>query len=218
MLSERPLPWGRSWILTVTKHLPPDFARQAIEGSDPVAQRELLEVMNCLPEALPLAPPPIAVRTRLLEAIGEVPERYAPLARRLSELYDLPRAEVLGLLERSGDRRAWKASGLPHIEKLPVRAGSACVGAQAYLVKLAAGVRFPSHQHDGLETVLILSGSYTEDTGTRYQTGDVHVMEPGTAHSFTVDRDEDCVAATRLYGGLNFRSLPLRILARLLGH
>jgi hypothetical protein len=43
-------------------------------------------------------------------------------------------------------------------------------------------------------------------------------MEPGTAHSFTIAKDEDCVAATLLHGKLNFRSLALRGLARLFGH
>ena len=86
------------------------------------------------------------------------------------------------------------------------------------MVKFAAGVHFPAHHHDGLETVLLMAGSYTEDSGKRYATGDLHLMEPGTAHSFTIDKDEDCVAATVLHGGLNFRSTPLRWLARVLGH
>ncbi|MDF3070643.1 MAG: hypothetical protein K0R38_6244, partial [Polyangiaceae bacterium] len=59
---------------------------------------------------------------------------------------------------------------------------------------------------------------YTESTGRVWSTGDLHVMEPGTAHAFTIEKDEDCVAATVLRGGLNFRSLPLRLLAWVLGH
>jgi predicted ChrR family anti-sigma factor len=202
----------------VTEELHPDFAQEALEGEDPAEQRELLELVHRLPEALAIGDGPVALRARLLEETGRAPERYAPFARRLGELYDLPRDDVRSLLARSADARAWKASGLPGIKKLPVQAGAACQGAQTYLVRFAAGVRFPAHEHEGLESVLLLAGSYTEDTGKRYETGDRHVMEPGTAHSFTIDRDEDCVAATVLRGGLNFRSLPLRLLARLLGH
>jgi anti-sigma factor ChrR (cupin superfamily) len=146
------------------------------------------------------------------------PERYAPFSRRLGELYDLPREKVKNLLASAAQPRAWKFSGLPGIRKLPVEAGPACKGAQAYLVTFSAGVRFPEHHHDGLETVLLLAGSYTEGSGKVYQTGDMHLMEPGTAHSFTIAADEDCVAAALLHGGLNFRSLPLRWLARVLGH
>ncbi|MES1182936.1 MAG: cupin domain-containing protein [Myxococcales bacterium] len=202
----------------VTENLHPEFALEALEGTAPSEQRELLEVVHQLPAALPHAGGPAALRARLLAETSRAPERYAPLTRTLSELYDLPRDDVRALLERSADPRAWKRSGLPGIQKLPVHAGAARRGAQTYLVKFQAGVRFPEHHHDGLESVLIMAGSYTESTGKQYKTGDLHLMEPGTAHSFTIEKDEDCVAATLLHGRLNFRSLPLRLLARLLGH
>jgi predicted ChrR family anti-sigma factor len=202
----------------VTEHLHPDFALEALEGTDPANQRELLELVHRLPEALPQRHAPAALRARLLEETSRAPERYSPFIRTLSELFDVPRDDVRALLQRSTDPSAWNMSGLPGIKKLPVKAGSGRAGAQTYLVKFAAGVHFPEHHHDGLETVLILAGSYTESDGKRYGTGDLHIMEPGTAHAFTIERDEDCVAATVLHGGLNFRSLPLRLLARLLGH
>jgi predicted ChrR family anti-sigma factor len=202
----------------VTNHLHPDFALEALEGTDPTEQQELLEVVQRLPEAFPADAAPAALRARLLEATARAPERYAPFTRRLSELYDISREDTRRLLERSADSRAWKASGLPGIKKLPVAAGPRRAAVQCYLVTFAAGSRFPEHHHDGLETVLLLAGSYTESGGRVYSTGDVHVMEPGTAHSFVIAKDEDCVAATVLHGKLNFRSLPLRWLARILGH
>jgi anti-sigma factor ChrR (cupin superfamily) len=197
---------------------PPEFAREALDGTDPTEARELLELLHRLPEALEPSPGPDAVRRRLLAETSQAPERYAPFARTLSELYDLPRDDVRALLARSADPRAWKRSGLPGIMKLPVTAGPSRRGAQSYLVRFRAGVRFPEHHHDGLETVLLMAGAYTEDSGKRYETGDLHVMKPGTAHAFAIDADEECVAATLLHGSLNFRSLPLRLLARLLGH
>ena len=198
--------------------LHPDFALEALDGTDLAEHRELLEVVHRLPEALPQSGGSAAVRARLLEATSRAPERYAPFTRSLSDLFDLPRTDVRALLERSAEAGAWKLSGLPGIRKLPVKAGPGRSAAQTYLVKFAAGVRFPAHHHDGLETVLLMAGSYTDDSGKRYSTGDLHLMEPGTAHSFTIDKDEDCVAATVLHGGLNFRSLPLLLLALLLGH
>lgn len=202
----------------VTEPRHPDFALEALEGAAPADQLELLDLVHRLPEALPQAGGPAALRARLLQETSRAPERYAPFTRTLSELYDLPRDAIRDLLQRSADPRSWKRSGLPGIKKLQVKAGAKRCDAQTYLVKFEAGVRFPEHQHDGLETVLIMAGSYTESGGKQYDTGDVHVMEPGTAHSFTIAQDEDCVAATLLHGGLNFRSLPLRLLARLLGH
>ena len=202
----------------VTEHLHPDFALEALEGADPTEQRELLDLVHRLPEALVQGSGPAALRARLLEETSRAPERYAPFIRTLSELYDLPRDDIRALLARSAHPRAWRRSGLPGIKKLAVHAGASRHGAQTYLVKFAAGVRFPEHHHRGLETVLIMAGSYTESSGKQYNTGDIHLMEPGTAHSFTIAKDEDCVAATLLHGGLNFRSLPLRFLARVLGH
>lgn len=200
------------------KALHPDFALEALEGTEPTDRRQLLEVMHRLPEALPVGAGPDGLRSKLLEETSRAPERYAPFTRALSQLYDLPREQVRALLARAADPRAWKQSGLPGIKKLGVDAGEACRGAQTYLVTFAARVTFPEHTHDGLETVLLLAGSYSEHGGKVYGTGDIHLMEPGTAHSFTIAKDEDCVAATLLHGKLNFRSLPLRLLARLLGH
>lgn len=202
----------------LTEPEPPDFARDALEGTDPAEARELVELVHRLPDALPSLPSSEALRARLLAEASRAPERYAPFTRTLSELYDLPREDIRALLAKSADARAWKHSGLPGIKKLSVKAGARCEGAQTYLVKFGAGERFPEHVHDDLETVLLMSGAYTEDSGRRYETGDLHVSEPGTSHAFTIDGDEDCVAATVLHGTLNFRSLPLRLLARLLGH
>jgi predicted ChrR family anti-sigma factor len=202
----------------VTDHLHPDFAVEALEGIDPAEQQDLLEVVHRLPDAFPVNAGPKAVLARLLDETSRAPERYTPFTRRLSELYDIALEDTRRLLERSADPKAWKASGLPGIKKLPVAAGPSRQGSQTYLVKFAAGAHFPEHRHDGLETVLLLAGSYTESGGKVYETGDMHFMEPGTAHSFTIAADEDCVAATLLHGRLNFRSLPLRLLARILGH
>jgi predicted ChrR family anti-sigma factor len=205
-------------IVPLTEPVHPDFAREALEGTDPAEARELLELVHRLPEALPVRSGSELVRARLLAETSRAPERYAPFTRTLSELYDLPRDDVRALLLRSAEPAEWKRSGLPGIKKLPVKAGPGRRGAQTYLVRFEAGVHFPEHHHDGLETVLLMAGAYTEDTGKRYATGDLHVMEPGTAHAFRIDADEDCVAATVLHGTLNFRSLPLRLLARILGH
>src|SRR6185295_5769229 len=105
----------------------------------PTDQRELLELVHRLPEALPGSGGPAGLRARLLDETSRAPERYAPFTRTLSELYDMPRDEVKQLLQRSADPKAWKASGLPGIKKLPVKAGAARRGAQTYLVTFAAG-------------------------------------------------------------------------------
>jgi predicted ChrR family anti-sigma factor len=203
----------------VTEHLHPDFAIDALEGTEATEARALLDAVHCLPEALDASSPaPSGLRAKLLLETSRAPERYAPFARSLSEMYDLPRAQVQELLTRTARPSAWRRSGLTGIQKLAVAPGPGVVGAQTYLVKFAAGVHFPAHVHRGQERVLLIAGAYTEDNGRRFETGDFHVMEPGTEHGFTIASEEDCVAATVLHGGLNFKSLPLRLFARLLGH
>jgi len=202
----------------VPSHSKPELVLEVLEGTDPAERQELWELLQRLPDLLQAAPAPAQLRARLLEETSRSPERFAPLAPAFGELFDLPREQAWEVLRRSAEPRAWKFAGLPGIRKLAVQPGPSRRDAQAYLVRFAAGRRFPEHRHDGLEQVLILAGSYTEDAGPTYRTGDLHVMQPGTAHAFRIADDEDCVAATLLDGKLNFRSLPLRLLARLLGH
>jgi len=203
---------------TVTEDLHPDFALEALEGTEPTQAAELLEVVHRLPEALVKDSASAALRARLLQETSRAPERYSPFGRALSELFDLPRDSVRELLARTAEPGEWKWSGLPGIRKLDVQAGPKSAAAQTYLVKFSAGVRFPTHRHDGAETVLVLAGSYMEDGGRRFDTGDIHRMESGSEHGFTIDAGEDCVAASVLHGRLNFKSWPLRLLARAFGH
>ncbi|OWU84389.1 allophanate hydrolase [Oceanicola sp. 22II-s10i] len=58
------------------------------------------------------------------------------------------------------------------------------------LLRYAAGARAPLHRHPGLETVLVLEGSQTDENG-HYPTGSFVLNPPGTQHS--VWSDEGCV-------------------------
>jgi quercetin dioxygenase-like cupin family protein len=205
-------------VRPVPEDLHPTFAEEALEHAGEAERARLLPLAHVLADALPAHAEASTLRARLLAEVARPPERYAPFSRQLGELYDLPPADVRRLLELSAEPRAFRPSGLPGIRKLRVEAGPGCAGAQAYLVRFAAGVRFPAHRHDGRETALLLSGGYIEDGGRCFGVGDVHAMDPGTSHGFTIDADQECVAATVLFGKLNFRSLPLRLLARLMGH
>ena len=54
-----------------------EFALDAIEGTDVAAQRELLELVHRLPEALPRGASPAGLRAKLLAETSRAPERYA---------------------------------------------------------------------------------------------------------------------------------------------
>lgn len=58
------------------------------------------------------------------------------------------------------------------------------------LLKYAPGAKVPLHLHTGLETILVLAGSQSDEWGT-YQTGDLVLNPEGTTHS--VRSEDGCV-------------------------
>jgi quercetin dioxygenase-like cupin family protein len=171
-------------------------------------------------ERLPELLEPVAVSAgaleRLMSAVAEPPLRYAPFFERLSNLWDLSEADVRALFERSRDARAWRRAPLPGLELIKVAGGPRIAATEAYLARFAPGMTFPAHRHRGHEDVLVLEGSYTDSRGRVYRSGDVHPMEAGSEHSFTIGADEPCVAAA-VHHGIRFSSLRMRVLAKLFG-
>jgi anti-sigma factor ChrR (cupin superfamily) len=58
------------------------------------------------------------------------------------------------------------------------------------LLRYEPGARVPLHEHPGLETIVVLSGSQSDEAGT-YRAGDLVVNPPGTRHR--VWSDDGCV-------------------------
>lgn len=58
------------------------------------------------------------------------------------------------------------------------------------LLRYAPGASVPRHLHTGLETILVLDGSQSDENGT-YETGDLVLNPEGTSHS--VWSTEGCV-------------------------
>jgi putative transcriptional regulator len=194
-----------------TEPEPPEFASETL-----AEEPELLAPIGRLSELMNPATVPAGSLERLMLEVSLPPLRYAPFFDRLSELWDLPESEVRGLLERSRDKSAWSRAPLPGLELIQLEGGPRIHGTEAYLARFAPGLTFPMHSHHGREDVLILEGSYTDDSGTLYRAGDVHPMQAGAAHSFTITRDAPCVAAA-VHRGIRFRSLGMRVLAKLFG-
>jgi quercetin dioxygenase-like cupin family protein len=190
---------------------PPEFASETL-----AEEPELAAPIGRLSELMNPATVPAGSLERLMIEVSLPPLRYAPFFDRLSELWDLPESEVRGVLERSRDKSAWSRAPLPGLELIRLQGGPRIEGTEAYLARFAPGLSFPMHSHHGHEDVLILEGSYHDDSGTLYRAGDVHTMQAGAAHAFTITRDEPCVAAA-VHRGIRFRSLGMRVLAKLFG-
>jgi len=190
---------------------PPQFIGEAL-----AEEPELEAPLGRLTELLEPASVPAGSLERLMIEVAEPPLRYAPFFARLSELWDLPEGDVRALLQRSRDKSAWRRAPLPGLELIQLTGGPRIAGTEAYLARFAPGLSFPTHSHHGHEDVLILEGSYTDDRGTVFGSGDVHSMDGGSEHAFTVARDEPCLAAA-VHRGIRFRSLGMRVLAKLFG-
>lgn len=212
----------------------PQFIREALEEgpssgetaelAEPAALRTLLSLESALntadgPAAVAAAPAPgdapPSLLTRLEATLSEPPHRYAPFFSSAAELFDLSEAEVIAQLTRLRDPKAWSFAGLPGIAKAKVTGGPRVADAETLFVRFSPGVRFPAHQHVGLERVLVLEGSYEDSNGVLHRAGELREWPSETAHSFRVGA-ETCIFASVVFGR-RFSSWPLRALAKVLG-
>jgi quercetin dioxygenase-like cupin family protein len=153
-----------------------------------------------------------------LEAsVAQPPLRYAPFYDRLAELFDLSEAALIAQLTRLADPHVWRFTGLPGVRDVAVQGGPRVAGAETVLARIAPGTRFPRHRHGGLERVLVLEGSYTDSEGIVHRAGEYREWPAGSKHSFRVSKSEVCIFASAVYNR-EFEALPLRLLARAMGH
>jgi anti-sigma factor ChrR (cupin superfamily) len=188
----------------------PEFVLE-LDGFD----AESAAAVALLPELLTPMPPPEERRLRLLAEVEALPLRYAPFLDRLSDVWDLPEAGVLAVLERASDLASFRKTPLPGLRVLDVAGGPRVAGADVHLVRFTPGMRFPRHRHPGDEVLFVLEGSYVDSSGRTVGPGDVHAMSAGTEHGFRVSRDEPCVAAS-VQRGREFTGFWIRLLSKLI--
>lgn len=184
--------------------------------SEPATLSTLLSLESALGAATaPAAGAPPGLLARLEATLNEAPHRYAPFYAKAAELFDLPESDVIAVLARLKDPAVWSFAGLPGIAKVKVAGGPAVAQAETLLVRFNPGVRFPEHEHVGLERVLVLEGSYTDSNGVLHRAGELRDFPCNTSHSFRVG-PEPCIFASVVFAR-RFRAWPLRALARILG-
>ena len=76
-------------------------------------------------------------------------------------------------------------------------------GIDARIVRLAPGLVIPTHDHEGIETALILDGGLT-DEHRQYLRGDLSFADAGVVHRQEVDRDGECLCFAVTVGALKF--------------
>ncbi|MCW2307306.1 cupin domain-containing protein [Rhodobium gokarnense] len=76
-------------------------------------------------------------------------------------------------------------------------------GIAARIVRLAPGLVIPAHDHEGIESALILDGGLT-DEHRQYLRGDLSMAGAGIVHRQQVDYDGECLCFAVTVGTLKF--------------
>jgi len=184
------------------KDMLPEFIRDALGAGGPSEQRDVEAMLVALAESMGVDAPPPALKQRLLDAATAEPTRYAPFFDDLARLFDLGVDAVVRVLERAGSESEWQPGPHPSIRLFHLEPGPALAAADAGFVRMPPSFEWATHRHTAIERVLILEGAYQESGGRVYRAGDLHEMQPGTEHSFTVLPDAPLLLALVLYGDI----------------
>ena len=160
--------------------------------------------------ALPAEAPPPALRARVLADAR--PPRLVAMLDKLASLFDITRARARALLDQLDDPAAWMDGPVPDSWVLMADGcGPKVAGAFCGFVKMGPRVKWPAHKHLGREYMLVLDGGFTQHDGVEVHPGQLHVMEEGSAHGFTIFPDETCIAAAVVFGGVSFEDPSMKL-------
>jgi putative transcriptional regulator len=143
---------------------------------------------------------------------GERPTRKAVsrAGEGLDEILALPEPLREEALKACGDM-GWK-NLTTGVRRLKLDIGS---NAEVELYRIEPGCTVPRHSHNGDEFTLVVSGGFTDETGS-YGPGDLSVKGPEDTHQPTGDMDGVCFALAVHEGGLRFTGM-MGLVQRLLG-
>lgn len=157
-----------------------------------------------LSDLAPLPVPP-EVRRRTLAAIGTARPADGPAPSR--NPYPSPLAD---LVDAGGPR--WKSLGFGARQAI-LWTGSA---GSLRLLSIPAGQAVPEHGHRGLELTLVLSGAFTDASGS-FRRGDLEVTDERVTHTPTAVAGVPCICAAATDSPLRFRSFFPRLLQPVFG-
>ena len=111
------------------------------------------------------------------------------------------------------DSLEWRRLGLGAYQ-LPIPTGDEQTTAR--LLRIPAGRPVPTHSHGGLELTLVLSGAFSDATGT-YSRGDLQEADENIDHQPHAALGEDCICLAVTDAPLRFKSLAARVAQPLIG-
>ena len=108
------------------------------------------------------------------------------------------------------DRLPWKKLGKDAFH-IPLVKGSG--GEIARLLKIQEGRAVPEHGHNGTELTMVLSGSFSDESG-QFVRGDVETADIDVIHQPSADAGEDCICLVVTDAPLEFTSPLARLFQR----
>jgi len=116
----------------------------------------------------------------------------------LDEILSLPEP-LRGLAIEAAGTKGWQKTA-PGIQRMTLNTGS---DAETEIYRIEGGQAVPRHSHEGSEFTLVVSGGFTDETGS-YGPGDLSVKGPNDIHQPVADEGEVCFTLAVRDGGLKF--------------
>jgi hypothetical protein len=145
-------------------------------------------------------------RARLLAAVSQSEERFAPLFDKLTRFFDLSADALRALFARAANEAEWEPGPLPWVSLFHFHGGPAVAGLDTGFVRFKKGMPHPTHRHLGRELVLVLDGGYFDHEQRWYGPGEIHDMSEGTRHALQMSADRDVLLAVVMAGDIEIVS------------
>ena len=142
-------------------------------------------------------------RDRLLASLASE-ERFRPFYAELDRYFAIGVEALCAVLRKIEDGASYEPSPIPGVRFFHFAPGAGAGFAEAGIVKLAKGARFPRHQHLGDEVNFILEGTLI-DAGVAYGPGSAVVNAAGSAHDYSAGPDRALILVAG-HNGITFLS------------
>lgn len=171
--------------------------------------RHQLELADCAAGAFLESERPAPMSFRALERTLDLIDRLDPedtSVRKVASIAQKSLDEMIRLPEplkdhvfRAVEKTGWQFAS-PGLRKLDLDIPG---GSDVRLLRIEPGHGAPRHTHIGQEYTLVVTGSFTDETGS-FGPGDISVVGPDCVHRPIADAGDVCFALTVREGGMKF--------------
>jgi mannose-6-phosphate isomerase-like protein (cupin superfamily) len=137
--------------------------------------------------ALPKEGRSAQLRDRLLASV--VAPGWRAWRGRVAALWDLEERAVEAIFQQAERPLAWSDTPFEGVDAFHLEGGPRTAGADVGLVRVLAGVHFPSHSHAESEEYVVLEGAMRFEDGRRECAGDRLYNDASVTHGYVAEGD-----------------------------